>query len=149
MIRLAAFFGLLGLLAATGLIVWSGIDQIFDALLKAGWGILWTSLYHILSLIFCVIGWRLIIPGKQKPSHSFLLYILWLRSAVNGLMPVARIGGEVVAVRVMMKHGIKKTVAIASTVVELTLSVLAVFIFDVVGIGLFMWHFADRNMGWQ
>ncbi len=63
------------------------------------------------------------------------------------MLPVARVGGEVVAVRVMMKHGIRKTSAIASTVVELTTSILAVFLFDIVGISLFTLHVADRDIG--
>ncbi len=149
MIRLAAIFGLLGLAAATGIIIWSGIDPVLAALDRAGWGILWTSLYHILSMIFCVVGWQALMPGRTRPSLGFFLYVLWLRSSVNNMMPVARIGGEVLAVRVMTKHGVIKTSAIASTVVELTMSVIAVFIFDVTGIGLFTWHIADRHTGWQ
>ena len=115
----------------------------------AGWGILWTSLYHVFSMIFCVIGWQKLLPGKKRPSLLFMLYILWMRSAVNNLMPVARIGGEVIAVRAMMKHGIIKTTAIAATIVELTTSVLAVFIFDVTGIALFTHYVGDRHIGWQ
>jgi len=149
MMRVAILFGLLGLAAATGIIIWSGYDQVLLALSQAGWGILWTSLYHILSMVFCVIGWRALMPGKKRPSLSFFFYTLWLRSSVNNMMPVARIGGEVLAVRVMMKHGIIKTSAIASTVVELTMSVIAVFLFDAIGIGMFTVHVADRYMGWK
>ena len=147
MMRLAALFGLLGLAIATGVIAWSGYAQILAALHIAGWGILWTSLFHLVPMSACVLGWRVLLPGKKRPSFGFLLYILWLRSAVNGLMPVARIGGEVVAVRVMMKHGIRKSTAIASTVVELTMSVIGVFLFDIVGIALFTAHVGDRHLG--
>ena len=69
--------------------------------------------------------------GAQKAALSrFFFYVLWLRASINNLMPVARIGGEIMAVRVMIKHGIRKTSAIASTVVEITMSVIAVFLFD-------------------
>jgi glycosyltransferase 2 family protein len=61
-------------------------------------------------------------------------------------MPVARIGGEIIAVRVMMKHGIRKTSAISSTVVEITLSVIAVFVFDAIGIGMFTYHLGASNI---
>ncbi|HEU0117608.1 MAG TPA: lysylphosphatidylglycerol synthase domain-containing protein [Alphaproteobacteria bacterium] len=149
MLRLAALFGLLGLAAATGLIIWSGFDQVIDALSRAGWGILWTSLYHIVSMVLCIIGWRALMTDKKRPSHLFMLYVLWLRSSVNNLMPVARIGGEFVAVRVMTKHGYDRDMSIASTIVELTMSVLAVFLFDATGIGLFTHYVAPRDMGWQ
>lgn len=147
--RVAALFGLLGLAVATGVIVYSGYEPILAALRQAGWGIVWTSLYHLLSILFSVIGWQALMPGKKRPSLSFFFYLLWLRSSVNNMMPVARIGGEIVAVRVMIKHGIRKTAAIASTVVELTTSVIAVFLFDISGIALFTWHVADRQIGWK
>lgn len=149
MFRLAALLGLLGLAAVTGIIIWNGYGQLVDALAQAGWGILWTSLYHIIPILCSAIGWYVLLPGKKRPSLLFMFYTLWLRASVNNLMPVARIGGEVVAVRVMMKHGILKTTAIASTIVELTTSVVAVFLFDIIGIGLFVLHIADRHTGWQ
>lgn len=147
MARAAIFLGLLGLLVATGLIVWSGYGTLLSSLQTAGLGILWTSLFHLLSLLACVIGWRALLPGRKRASLSFLFYVLWLRASVNNLMPVARIGGEIVAVRVMIKHHIRRTIAIASTVVELTTSVMAVFVFDVFGIGLFALHVTDQNLG--
>jgi putative membrane protein len=149
MIRLAALLGLLGLAIVTAIIIWSGYDQLLQALGQAGWGILWTSLYHLVPLMCSAIGWHALAPGKNRPSLPFITYTLWLRSSVNNLMPVARIGGEVVAVRVMMKHGIIKTTAIASTVVELTTSVVGVFLFDIIGISLFALHITDRHTVWQ
>ncbi|MBV8061630.1 MAG: flippase-like domain-containing protein [Alphaproteobacteria bacterium] len=147
MLRWAAFFGLLGLFVATGLIVWSGYDALVAALQTAGWGILWTSLFHLVSMLACVIGWRALMPGRKRISIPFLYYVLWLRAAVNNLMPVARIGGEIVAVRVMVKHRFRRSIAVASTVVELTSSVIAVFIFDILGIGLFALHVTNHDLG--
>jgi putative membrane protein len=149
MLRFAILLGLIGLIAATAIIVWSGYDQVLQALSIAGWGILVTSLFHIVPMILAIIGWRALMPGKKKPSHAYFLYLLWLRSSVNNLMPVARIGGEIVAVRVMTKHGIRKTTAIASTVVELTLSIIGVFLFDIIGISMFAVHVTDQHLIWQ
>lgn len=149
MFRLAALFGLLGLAAATGIIVWSGYASILEALRIAGWGILWTSLYHFVPLFACVIGWRALLPGKEKPSYGFFFYILWLRAAVNNLMPVARIGGEIVSTRVMIKHGMRKSAAIGSTIVELTLSITAVFLVILTGILLLSLRIDDQHLGWK
>jgi putative membrane protein len=148
MIRLAALFGLLGLAAATAIIIYSGYAQILQALDQAGIGIIWTTLYHIVPMICCIIGWRALMPGKTRPSLPFFFYILWLRTSVNNLMPVARIGGEIVAIRVMTKHGVRQTSAVASTVVELTTSVIAVFLFATIGIGMFIAHVGTGVM-WQ
>jgi len=97
----------------------------------------------------CVIGWRALLPGRKKPSHLFFLYILWLRGAVNNLMPVARIGGEIVSVRMMVKHGMRRSTAVASTIVELTLSITAVFLFVLTGILLLSLRIADDDLGWK
>ena len=149
MLRWGALLSLLGLLAATLLIAWSGYDAVLQALKTAGWGILGTSLFHLVPMLCSAMGWRALMPGRKRPTLAHMTYILWLRAAVNNLMPVARIGGEVVAVRVMMKQGIRKTSAIASTVVELTLSVIAMFLFDIVGIGLFTLHVAETGVIWK
>lgn len=146
MIRIAILLGLLGLAAATGIIAWSGYDQVLRALGVAGWGILWSSLYHLIPMICCIIGWQALMPGRKRPSLLFFLYTLWLRSSVNNLMPVARIGGELIAVRVMIKHHIRKASAVAATVVETTMSVIAVFLFDCIGIALFAYHVGTSNL---
>ena len=147
MIRLAAFLGLVGLFIATGIIAWTGFDQVMAALAQAGWvGIFTTSFFHIVPMFACVLGWQVLIPGRIKAGKLFFLYVLWIRASVNNLMPVARIGGEIVSVRVMMKHGIRKSPAIASTVVEITLSVIAQFVFVLLGILMFVMHVSDQDM---
>ncbi len=145
MFKLASFLGLLGLVVATLVIAWSGLDQVVQALGQAGWGIIWTSLAHLLPMAFCVVGWQALVPGKKRPSLLYFLYVLWIRAAVNNLMPVARIGGEIVAVRIMMKHGMRKSVAVASTVVETTVSVIGQFFFVLIGVGLFVMRFSDHD----
>lgn len=146
MIRLASVLGLLGLVIATGIIAWTGYDEVMAALDQAGAGILWTSLFHIVPMIACVLGWQALLPGRVKASKLFFLYVLWIRASVNNLMPVARIGGEIVSVRVMIKHGIRKSPAIASTVVEITLSVLAQFVFVLAGVALFVMRVSDQSL---
>lgn len=146
MIKLASFLGLLGLVLATAVIAWSGYDQVLQALGQAGWGIVWTSLAHLLPMFLCVVGWQALLPGKKRPSLLYFLYVLWIRSSVNNLMPVARIGGEIVAVRVMMKHGMRKSSAVACTVVETTLSVIGQFLFVLIGVGMFVVWVSDHDV---
>ncbi|MGE4352163.1 MAG: lysylphosphatidylglycerol synthase domain-containing protein [Bdellovibrionales bacterium] len=146
MIRIAAFLGLVGLFVATGIIAWSGYEDVLAALHQAGWGIVWTSLFHIVPMIACVLGWQSLLPGRVKATKLFFLYVLWIRASINNLMPVARIGGEIISVRVLMKHGVRKSPAIASTVVEITLSVLAQFVFVLLGVALFVMRVADHSV---
>ncbi len=146
MIRLASFLGLIGLFAATIVIAMSGYEQVLSALGLAGWGIVWTSLFHLVPMAACVLGWQPLLPGRVKAGKLFFLYVLWIRASINNLMPVARIGGEIVSVRLMMKHGIRKSPAIASTVVEITLSIGAQFLFVLLGIALFLLRVSDESV---
>ncbi len=146
MIRLASVLGLIGLVIATAIIAWTGYDEVMAALDQAGSGIVWTSLFHVVPMLACVLGWQALLPGRIKAGKLFFLYVLWIRASVNNLMPVARIGGEIVSVRVMMKHGVRKSPAIASTVVEITLSVLAQFVFVLAGVALFVMRVSDQSV---
>lgn len=143
--RFTMILGLAGLAIATGLIIWSGYAQVLRALSVAGWGILWTCLAHLISMFFCVIGWQALLKGR-RPGKMFFLYVLWVRAAINNLMPVARIGGEVVSVRLFMRHGMRKSRAVACTVVETTLSVIAVFLFTVLGVTMFTLRVSDQSV---
>jgi putative membrane protein len=145
-IRLASLLGLVGLFIATGIIAWTGYEQVLQALDQAGWGIVWTSLFHLVPMMACVLGWQALLPGRIKAGKLFFLYVLWIRASINNLMPVARIGGEIVSVRVMMKHGIRKAPAIASTVVEITTSVIAQFVFVLLGVTLFLMRVSDNSL---
>jgi len=149
MFRWAALLGLIGLAVATGIIVWSGVGAVLDALAKAGWGILAVTAFHLVPLLVSAAGWRLLVPGKNRPSLASFSYYLWVRAAVNNLMPVARIGGEIACVRIMIAEGMRKSVAIASTVVELTLSVAATFVFVALGVLLFALRVNDHDLTTQ
>jgi len=146
MFRLAALLGLVGLAAATCLIVWSGWAQVAQSLAQAGWGIIAVALFHGVILLISSASWQVLIPGKHKPSLQKFFYFMWIRAAVNNLMPVARIGGEIAAVRMMEAHGMRRSIAIGSTVVELTMSIMAVFLFVLTGVILFALHVNNHNL---
>ncbi len=145
MFRIAAILGLAGLAVATGLIVWSGWAQVLQALAQAGWGIGAVALFHIVPLIVSAAGWRVLVSGRNRPNLPRFIYFMWVRAAVNNLMPVARIGGEIAAVRLMTAHGMRRSIAIASTIVELTVSIAAIFLFVVVGVMLFALRVNDHD----
>ncbi|MBI1274228.1 MAG: flippase-like domain-containing protein [Alphaproteobacteria bacterium] len=140
MLRAGIILALLGLAAAIGLVAWHGADDVLEAFGAAGWGIVWASLYHIFPLIIAARGWQVLMPGRGRPGLGFMWLVLWLRVSMNNLLPVARIGGEVLAARVMIKHGISKATAVASVVVDTTVSVITVLMFSLTGILLLAWH---------
>jgi len=43
-----------------------------------------------------------------------MLRLVWIRESVNGLLPVARIGGEIVSFRLLTRAGLRASTAAAS-----------------------------------
>ncbi len=152
MIRLAALLGLLGLAAATGVVLWSGWEDVWTALEQAGWGILAVALFHLVQLFVSSAGWRILMPPRNRPSYGAFLLFMWVRASVNALMPVARIGGEIAAIRLMTAYGLPRNKAIALTIAELTLSVIAIFLFVTLGVLGFALRVNDQHvtaqLGW-
>jgi putative membrane protein len=138
-IRAATLFGLAGLALATALFVWQGVGPVLAAFAAGGVGIVWASLFHFVSMAVNARAWQILLPATprgKRGSLAFYLWAVWLREAVNGLLPVARIGGEIVSARLLIRHGLSPAKAVASLVVDMTVSLASQFAFTVLGVAL-------------
>jgi glycosyltransferase 2 family protein len=142
-IRVGIALGLAGLVLATGLIAYHGFGIVFAALASAGFGLLWASFFHFAPLIINAHAWQLLLAGRRRPSLAHFACATWLRESVNGLLPVARIGGEFVAVRYMVRHRLRTAPVVASVVVDMTLCVGAQFLYTMIGLALLMRYTGD------
>ncbi len=136
MIRAVTLLGLAGLAAATALFIWHGVGPVLAAFAAAGLGIVWSSLFHVVSMALNARAWHILLPGRGRASLWFFLWAVWLREAVNGLLPVARIGGEVVSAQLLIRRGLRPVTAAASLVVDMTVSLLSQFTFTLLGLAL-------------
>jgi putative membrane protein len=114
------------------LIVHEGAVGIIKLLSKAGWMLLLLLPLHALPLLLDATGWRAIIVARCKLSTLFLIAVL--RQAVNGLLPVANIGGELVGIRLLARTGVDGTWAAASVIVEVLLTVVGQYFFVALGV---------------
>ncbi len=143
MIRTATLLGLAGLALATALFVWQGVAPVLGAFAAAGLGIVWASLFHFVSMTLNARAWQILLPRRRRSPLPIFLWAVWLREAVNGLLPVARIGGEVVSARLLMRHGLKAPKAVASLIVDMTVSLVSQFVFTLAGLVLLL----ERGVG--
>jgi putative membrane protein len=141
--RIGITLGLAGLALATALIAYQGFAVVFAALASAGFGLLWTSLFHFVPLIINARAWQFLLAAKRRPSLAHFAWATWLRESVNGLLPVARIGGEFVAVRYMMRCGLRTAPVVASVVVDMTLCVGSQFAYTMIGLALLVRYTGD------
>jgi len=127
---------LAGLALAVVLFARSDVGALVALLLTAGPGLLLASLFHIVPMIANARAWQRLLPAEQRPGLGVMTRATWMRESVNGLLPVARIGGEIVAYRILRRHVERRSDVAASLVADMTLSVLTQSAFALWGLWL-------------
>ena len=147
MIRIVSYIGLLvGLLVLTLLIIWQGIDEIFELLISSGVSLLLLPIVWFPSLIAAVISWHFLFPIKRIPPFKELFFALWMGRAINTLLPVATIGGEIAKARLLMLWGRGGIDASASVLVDKTVQALALVPWAIIGTGLLVYLAIDNEL---
>jgi putative membrane protein len=122
----------LGLAVMIAFVVREGAQSIANLLRHAGWLLLLLVPLHAAPLLLDVMGWRLLIPGRSR--IRVLFPIASIREAINRLLPVANVGGELVGVNLLRREGVSGTAAATSVIVEVLLYLFAQYLFLVLGV---------------
>ena len=130
-------FLIAGLVLVTGLIAWRGVGALMEVLAVAGWQLLWLPLFYLVPLLLAGESWRLLFPRGDAPRLIATTYGSWVSAAINELLPVAQIGGEVVKARLIVLQGARISLTAASVVVDKTIQALGILLFALVGLGFF------------
>lgn len=124
----------LGGLILIGLIVWFGGRSIGAEVWEAGWAIPVNIVIHLLQLGSAGCAWRLLVGERQYSPAAYFRFRL-VREGVNSMLPVAQIGGPLVAIRLMIKAGISGALAGAGTTLDLTVEGAMQLVFTLAGLG--------------
>jgi putative membrane protein len=147
MIRILSYIGLLaGLSALAWLIIWQGMDEIFTLLRDSGPALLLLPVVWFPSLVAAVISWRLLFPIGRIPPFKELFLALWMGRAINTLLPVASIGGEIAKARLLSLWGRGGVDASASVLVDKTVQALALVPWAIVGTSLLVYLAIDNEL---
>src|SRR5262249_33590635 len=125
-----------GGLGLTGLLAYYGVAPIGAAVLSAGWGLIVAFLVLGLQLPPPGLAWRALLPDPSPPSFAAFVRLRWIREAVNNLLPVAQIGGEVVGARLLARHGPGLALSAASATVDLSVELATQILFTLAGLVL-------------
>ena len=115
-----------------GMVAWFGAQSIGVEVLAASWVVPFTAALLVFQLWLSAIAWR-IAMDVDEPRLSRFLRIRWIREAVNSLLPVAQLGGNLVGIRLLSQRRVRGVVAAAGTVLDLTIEALAQFLFTLAG----------------
>ncbi len=135
-----AYIGaVVGVIALIIVAVHADFPAMLRTLSSGGPAVLWLIPYRALFFLLYAVGWKALL----KSSAVGLGYVLWattVRDAVDRLLPVASVGGSVVGVRILRWRGVSGPVAGASIIVEILLTLVAVYVFTALGLVLLTEH---------
>ncbi|WP_233872076.1 lysylphosphatidylglycerol synthase domain-containing protein [Paraburkholderia adhaesiva] len=126
---------LVGLVIAIWLVWREHPATIFHMLQGAGAGLLLAAAVHVLPMLANAWDWGTLIRPAQRPGLGTMLWLVWIRESINSMLPVARVGGELVSFRLLGRHGVRPATAAASLVVDMQLTVISQVLFALVAVG--------------
>jgi putative membrane protein len=112
-----------------------GFARIWDELLSVGFGLAALILVHGVQLLFCSFAWRALM-SPPAPSISAIFTLRWIRESIDGLLPVAQLGGEIASARLLAQKNIGLPIASASIIADVTIETLTQAVFTLIGLAL-------------
>jgi putative membrane protein len=140
-------FGLAAITAGGAVIValvaWFGVQSITADVLQALWVVPFTVLLLFAQLFLSAVAWRIVVGGQRPPIGRYFR-IRWVREAVNSMLPVAQLGGNLVGIRMLTQRGVPGPLAGAGTTLDLTVEAVTQFLFTFAGISVLAAIDVDR-----
>ena len=135
--------GLALALAGFGIACWvvwqQDVEAVGGLLASAGLvGLILTALSHLPAMVLNAQAWAMLMPGHGRPALPGMVFQVWIREAVNALLPVAHLGGAVVAARLLHRRGFRLASVAAGSIGDITMEVLTQILFTFIGLGLLM-----------
>ena len=136
----------LGLVLAIAIIAYQGFGAVAQAFAAVGFGLAAVVMLRAVELAGAGLGWWIVFPAAARcPLHA-CIWVRFIREAINALLPVAQVGGEIAGVRVMTFFGVAGELAGATVLVDILLQALTLLLFTFVGIGVLATVVADRAL---
>ena len=143
-------FGLIAIavggFAVIALVAYFGAQTIGAEVLQAGWAVPLTTALLFLQLWLSAIAWRLAV-GSDRPRLGRWFRIRWIREAVNSMLPVAQLGGNIVGIRLLVHRGVPGPQAGAGTTLDLTIEAVTQLLFTIAGFAVLATISPDH--GWM
>lgn len=139
---------LVGVAVLAALLATNDLAEILRLLAGISWGILLVVALRLPQILASAIGWAPLIEDAARPSWPALFRLRWIRDAVNALLPVAQVGGDVVRGQLLVRRGVGAVPATASVAVDLATELAAQFAFAALGLAV-LWSLPHQgSAGW-
>ncbi|WP_454716852.1 flippase-like domain-containing protein [Caulobacter segnis] len=116
--------GLLAVMLAT-----HGAGAVRELVAQVGWQVVIVILAHLPVTFLATISWEVLLPPDRRPPLSFLFRVRFIKEAVNALLPVAQVGGDVVRAKLSARNGLTLAEATASCIVDVLAGTVGLVMF--------------------
>ncbi len=128
---------MLGLCVVTLIVGHYGFAAVGRTLFLVGWtGFLAILLIHTGVMILFGICWWILLPAGERPSPWVFVWSRFVRDGGSEALPLSQVGGYVLGARAAILAGLAAPMAIASTVVDVTMELLAQLAYTTLGVTL-------------
>lgn len=125
------------------LAVHANLPGLIETVKSGGPNLGWLIPYRALFFLLYAIGWWVLLRPSDAAHRAGLGYVFWataVRDSVDRLLPVASVGGSLVGVRVLTWRGLPAAPVAASVIMEILLTLVAVYLFTALGLVLLTAH---------
>ena len=123
-----------GIAALIGLVTWSGLGAVGQAVSSVGWGILLVVLARAVALVVAGVGWWLLFPSNMRPQLRTCVLLRFVREATNVLLPLAQVGGDLIGAGLLTLYAVPGALAAASVIVDVLIQAATQFLFAIFGL---------------
>jgi putative membrane protein len=146
-IQLTAYaLGLAGAALFTGLLVQEGAPDVARALATVGWWMAAITAFHLFPMVLDGLSWWMLFPSRDRESYRTIFWMRWLGESVSNLLPAAQVGGDLVRARLAVLNGTRVSVAGATVLVDITVSIFTQTFFTLLGLGLLVFATGRTNL---
>lgn len=131
-----ALAALVGLVLAVALVAWQGFALVGGAFASVGWGLGLIVLLRVAQVVGAGLSWWALIPDFPRFRLWSAIKLRFIREAINTLLPVAQVGGDIIGARLATFYGVDGGSAGASILVDLLTQTATQFVFALVGLAL-------------
>ena len=110
------------------------LSAIVDAIGWLGWGFIPAVAVYLLPLLADTVGWRHLFPQTMRPKLTQALAWRWIGQSVNGFLPTAQVGGDVVRARLAVLARTSVAAASASVVADILVGLVTQVVFAALGL---------------
>jgi len=122
-----------GFCLAIWLLLANDLDTVVRAFSAVGWGLAVITLVRLSILFVCGGAWSLLLRQQNPPGMLAFQIIRFIREAINVMLPVATVGGDIIGGRLIRFFGVSASLAAASVLVDLLLQASGQAVFALLG----------------